>query len=163
MKALAVGLLVSFGLVAASPAESPYEPLVVVQPEPPAVSAGEERELIADVNRLRSRQGLPDVAVDERLTRAALFHARDMAHRKFFGHQSPDGASLPDRLKAVGFHWSVAAENIALDEDEQHANAALMQSAPHRANILDPRVRKIGVAAIRVGVGAAIYVEDFAV
>jgi uncharacterized protein YkwD len=142
--------------------ESPFEPLVVVQPEPLVVRNGEARQLVADVNRIRDRHGLPEVAVDDLLSRAALLHARDMAQRRFFGHETPDGSSLPDRLAALGFHWHFAAENIALDEDEPHANAALLDSAPHRANILDPRVRKIGVAALGVGVGAALYVEDFA-
>jgi uncharacterized protein YkwD len=92
-----------------------------------------------------------------------LLHARDMASRRFFGHSTPDGASLLDRLQAVGFHWRVAAENIAFDRDVEHANEALLDSAAHRANILDPRVRKIGVAALGVGVDATLYVEDFAV
>jgi uncharacterized protein YkwD len=162
MKSLAMGLLASLALIGAARAESPYERLVIVKPEPLVVRAREADRLVADVNRIRDRQGLPEVAVDDLLSRAALLHARDMARRGFFGHFSPDGGSLPDRLSAIGFHWSVAAENIALDEDEPHANAAFLQSAPHRANILDPRVRKIGVAAVGVGVGAALYVEDFA-
>jgi uncharacterized protein YkwD len=162
MKSLVLGIAASLTLIASSPAESPYEQLVVVRPAPPVVRATEARELVNDVNRMRSTYGLPSVTVDDLLSRAALLYAQDMARRKFFGHFTPDGASLPDRLQAVGFHWSVAAENIALDEDARHANAALLQSPSHRANILDPRVRKIGVAALGVGAGAALYVEDFA-
>jgi uncharacterized protein YkwD len=162
MKSIALSLLASLTFIAAAPAESPYEPLVVVQPAPIVVRLAEERQLVADVNGIRARQGLPGVAVDGLLSKAAFLHAQDMARRRYFGHFTPDGASLPDRLDAVGFHWSVAAENIALDEDESHANAALLESPDHRANILDPRVRKIGVAALGVGIGAALYVEDFA-
>jgi uncharacterized protein YkwD len=163
MKALLPGLLASFFLVAAAQAEPLYEPLVVLTPQPFVVLVNDERELVADVNRVRLGEGLPSVVVDKILARAALLHARDMASRKFFGHFTPDGISLTDRLEAVGFHWQVAAENIALDSDAKHANAALLQSADHRANILDPRVRKIGVAALGVGAGAALFVEDFAV
>ncbi len=161
MKSLVLGAAI-LALAAAAPAESPYERLVVLRPAEPVVRAAEAHALVIDVNLVRSRAGLPNVAVDDLLSRAALLHARDMARRRFFGHFSPDGSSLPDRLQAVGFRWSVAAENIALDEDERHANVALLESAPHRANMLDPRVRKIGVAALSVGVGAALYVEDFA-
>jgi uncharacterized protein YkwD len=164
MKSLALSLLAALTLIGAAQAqaESLYEPLVVVQPQPVVVRLAEEQQLVADINQTRAQQGLPPVTVDGLLTKAALLHAQDMARRRFFGHFTPDGASLPDRLDAVGFHWSVAAENIALDEDESHANAALLQSPDHRANILDPRVQKIGVAALGVGVGAALYVEDFA-
>jgi uncharacterized protein YkwD len=162
MKSQVLGLLASIALLGAGPVETAYDPLVVVTPQPIIERSAEARELVADVNHIRERAGLPAVSVDGLLSRAALLHARDMARRHFFGHFTPDGGSLPDRLAAVGFHWTVAAENIALDEDEKHANAALLQSASHRANILDPRVRKIGVAALGVGVGAALYVEDFA-
>ncbi len=161
MRSLAF-LIASLALVGAAPPESPYEPLVIVNPEQTTERTAEERALIADVNRTRSAAGLATVSVDDLLSRAAHAHAQDMAARRFFGHSSPEGNSLPDRLAKVGFHWAVAAENIALDEDERHANSALLQSAPHRANMLDPRVRKIGVAALGVGVGAALYVEDFA-
>jgi uncharacterized protein YkwD len=162
MKTAFLAVLASIGLFGAAPAESPYETLLIVRPEPPVVRAAEERALVADVNLVRSRRGVPNLTVDTLLSQAAHMHARDMARRRFFGHDTPDGTSLPDRLQAVGFHWRVAAENIALDQDEQHANAALLGSAPHRANILDARVRKIGVAALRVGAGAELYVEDFA-
>lgn len=163
MRSLIVGLLASLVLAGAAQAEPLYEPLVVLNPHPLIVLENDERELVADVNRVRIDQGLPGVIVDEVLSRAALLHARDMASRKFFGHFAPDGTSLIDRLQAVGFHWSVAAENIAFDKDVEHANAALLGSPPHRANILDPRVRKIGVAALGIGLDAALFVEDFAV
>jgi uncharacterized protein YkwD len=164
MKALATGLLASLLLIGSTQAEPLYEPLVVITPLPlVVVLVKDERELVADVNRVRLGEGLPGVIVDKILARAALLHARDMANRRFFGHFTPDGVSLPDRLEALGFRWAVAAENIALDSDAEHANAALLQSADHRANILDPRIRKIGVAALGVGVGVALFVEDFAV
>lgn len=144
------------------PAEDAYAPLLIASPLPAVVRSAEARKLAGDVNRIRIEHGLPAVALDDRLAHAALAHARDMATRRFFGHITPDGASLPDRLAKVGFHWTVAAENIALDEDERHANAALLRSPSHLANILDPRLGTIGVAALGVGVGAALYVEDFA-
>lgn len=152
----------TLAFVAAAPAEAPYEPLVIARPAAVIVRQDEARKLVADVNQVRAAHGLSSVSVDDLLERAALAHAQDMVARKFFGHFAPDGSSLPDRLAKIGFHWRVAAENIALDADEPHANAALLESPPHRANILDARVQKIGVAAIGVGVGAAIYVEDFA-
>jgi uncharacterized protein YkwD len=161
MKSMALGFF-AIALLGAGAREVPYEPLVIVSPQPQVVRAAEESALVDDINRFRANRGLPPMAVDERLTRAALAHARDMAERKYFGHDAPDGTSLPDRLKAVGFPWSVAAENIALAPDEHQANAELVESPAHRENILDPQVRKIGVAALGVGVDAVLYVEDFA-
>ena len=162
MKVLIFGGLAALFLLAATPNESPYEPLVIVRPATAVEHTGEAQELVTNVNALRANQGLSPVIVDAELSRAALLHAKDMASRRFFGHFSPDGRSLPDRLAQIGYRWTVAAENIALDADARHANAALALSASHRANILDPRVSKIGVAALSVGVGAALFVEDFA-
>ena len=161
MKLVALGFL-ALGLLGAGVREADYEPLVIVTPKPQTVRQSEGVDLVNDINRIRADRGLTAMTVDERLTRVALSHARDMASRKYFGHDAPDGTSLPDRLAAVGFNWSVAAENIALAPDEVQANAELLESPEHRANILDPRVRKIGVAALGVGVDAALYVEDFA-
>ena len=157
-----LAIIAAFACAGSAPAQTLYDPLVIVTPAPPAIRAAEARELVADVNNVRAEQGLTPVAVDAVLAQAALAYANDMARRRFFGHVTPDGSALPDRLAKAGFHWTVAAENIALDEDVRHADAALRGSPTHRANILDPRVRKIGVAALSVGVGATLYVEEFA-
>ena len=82
MKSLAMGLLASLALIGAARAESPYERLVIVKPEPLVVRAREADRLVADVNRIRDRQGLPEVAVDDLLSRAALLHARDRSRMR---------------------------------------------------------------------------------
>jgi uncharacterized protein YkwD len=163
MKVLGLIVLGSLAFsAAAARAESLYEPLVIVHPGAIVIAADEARRLVSDVNRVRMKHAIARVTVDPELSHAAVAYARDMATRKFFGHFSPDGRSLPDRLATIGYGWTVAEENIALGANEREANEALLESPDHRANILDPRVRKIGTAALRVGVGATIYVEEFA-
>lgn len=165
MKSIAVGAIALFTLLGASSPGGHGEGLTrleVVRPQAPVILGDQERALLADVNLVRIKAGLEAVTIDDRLTQAARSHARDMAARSYFGHESPDGRSLVDRYAAVGFPWRVAAENIALDEDEPHAHDALLHSPDHRANILDPRVRKIGVAALGIARGSILYVEDFA-
>ncbi len=149
-------------LVGSASGETEYDPLVVVNPVPAVVRTADEAALISDVNIVRIRHGIPTLRTDSRLTEVALSHAENMAARRFFGHTGPDGVDLPARLARAGLQWTVAAENIALDSDEAHANNALVNSSEHLANILDPRVRKIGVAALGVGHQATLYVEDFA-
>jgi uncharacterized protein YkwD len=163
MKRLGLLILGNLALLAAAaaPAAPEFEPLVVVHPRPIVIAADEARRLAIDVNRVRASHAISRVAPDTVLSRAALAYAREMAVRRFIGHVSPDGTSLPDRLARIKYRWTVAEENIALGANEREANALLLQSPDHRANILDPRVRKIGTAAIRVGIGATIYVEEF--
>jgi uncharacterized protein YkwD len=158
-----LGLLAAcaLALIAAAPAERPYEQLVIVHPEPIVSATDEAQRLVADINRTRMKHSLARVALDARLSHVAFAHARDMALRRFIGHVSPDGRSLPDRLATIKYRWTVAEENIALGASERSAHAAFLRSAAHRANILDPRVRKIGTAALHVGIGATIYVEEF--
>jgi len=156
---IALGSLVF--IAAAPPVESPYEPLVIAHPQPIVIAADEALGLVTDVNLVRMKHAIAPVTVDRELSNAAVAYARDMAIRKFFGHFSPDGRSLPDRLATIEYQWTVAEENIALSANERDANEALLKSPDHRANILDPRVQKIGTAAVHVGVGATIYVEEF--
>ncbi len=58
--------------------------------------------------------------------------------------------------------FRVAAENMALDQDEPHANAALLASPGHFANIVDPRQRRLGTAVVAAGDGQVFFVEEFA-
>jgi len=75
-------------------------------------------------------------------------HSHSMAIHDFFSHYDPtDGCSSPgERLSAAGYAYSNWAENVAAG----HATAAAtmaqwMGSAGHRANILHPGMREIGV------------------
>jgi len=45
--------------------------------------------------------------------------------------------------------WSAISENIAYDSSARRAHRALMDSAPHRANILDSTKRAVGVGIAR--------------
>ena len=88
-----------------------------------------------------------------RLTRAAAAHSRAMVRRRFFSHVAPDGANLVDRLRRVGYlrrarSW-VVGENIGFGSGRDSAPLrqmrAWMRSSAHRANILEPRWREVGL------------------
>ena len=50
---------------------------------------------------------------------------------------------------------------MALDSDEQHANAALLNSPGHYRNIVDVHEHRLGVAAVEAADGETFYVEEF--
>src|SRR6202011_294114 len=119
------------------------------------------RGAFAGVHATRVRHGLRPLAADERLAGLALAVARQMAIRGYFGHTDPSGVTFRDRLRAAGFRYGYAAENLAFDRDEAHANAAFLQSRGHYENIVDPHPRKLGIAVLAAGEGEIFYVEEF--
>jgi uncharacterized protein YkwD len=113
-----------------------------------------------DVNAVRAAAGLAPLALEPQLCDVARAHARDMATRNYFDHESPEGVGPFDRLARAGWHYGYAGENIALDADEGRVESDLYASPGHRANMLGPHYRRVGIAAVRTPAGE-IFVEDF--
>lgn len=121
----------------------------------------EASAILIDINLARRSAGLAPLARDERLNGIALVHARDMLTNKYVSHTSLDGATPYDRMRGIGYPFSHAGENIALNVDRASAERALMASEPHRRNILDPHYTHIGIAAVETDGSELIVVQDF--
>jgi uncharacterized protein YkwD len=102
------------------------------------------------VRELRRGRGLPTIARDPAITRAARAHARDIARGESFGHATSSGTAL-DRLARESVVAVRAVENVARAADVASAQAALLASPSHRANLLDAAVTDggVGVAVSR--------------
>jgi uncharacterized protein YkwD len=123
-------------------------------------SAG-EKELVGLINQERAREGVSPLAVDERLTQAARKHTELMVKHRKLSHQSEDEQPLQVRLADVNLRSDRQAENVALEMDVAGVHAILMNSPPHRANIISPKYNAIGVGIMQSG--DRLYVtEDFA-
>lgn len=110
------------------------------------------------VNQTRVRHKLRPLLTDKRLTAAARVRATAMARRGYFSHTSPEGRTPWDDIKESGFAYSEAAENLAQNwRSSQEVHDRWMKSAPHRANILNPRLTYTGI-----GVDGEIVVQLFA-
>ena len=95
----------------------------------------------------------PLVEVNE-LSQAARRHSEDMLRRRFFAHTNPDRKTAADRIKAVlKRELTASAENLwmrtgavkSADKIVEEAVAQLMDSRPHRSNILNERYTHTGV------------------
>lgn len=110
-------------------------------------AAEAKREFVQMVSQFRAGAGLGPVAVSRKLEQAAAKHADDMARRGFFSHTGSDGSSVGKRAKRVGYRYCRIVENIAKG---QASSADVMRdwakSPGHRQNMLDPKVKEIGVA-----------------
>lgn len=124
------------------------------------------------LNRVRSRHGLPPLRLNAKLSRAARRHSHDMVRHRYFAHDSRNGRSPFDRMRAtryvprnaswwlgenIGWGSGTLAEPIAMVR-------AWMHSPPHRENILNRRFRDIGIGiavGAPVGGDGATYTTDF--
>lgn len=109
----------------------------------PAADAQQARQLL---NGLRAEAGLGPVTPSPRLEEAAMTHALDMARNGFFSHDGSDGSSVGQRAKRAGYGWCTIAENIA--KGQQSLTQVLgdwATSAPHRRNMLNPRITDYGL------------------
>ncbi len=123
-------------------------------------SAAEER-LVNLVNRERVKAGLPELALDERLAGVARQHSSMMAEKRAIAHQFEGELGVKQRVATTTLHFNYSGENVALDSDIEQAHVGLMNSPPHRHNLLSPDYNAIGVGVVRSG--STIYVtEDFA-
>jgi uncharacterized protein YkwD len=118
-----------------------------------------EDSVVVLVNEARRRHRLPALRTDERLRTAARAHSADMRDRSYLAHDAPDGRSPDDRMRAAGYRQP-ASENIAVGYPTPHAVLqAWLRSPGHRANIVDPRFRAIGVGVAR-GDGGPWWTQD---
>lgn len=103
--------------------------------------------IVALHNQSRREVGLPPLGMDEQLTAAARAKLFDMLKRDYFAHRSPDGRQPWTFMKAAGYRFRAAAENLAKGYDsETELQRDWMRSSGHRANILNPRFTQVGVA-----------------
>lgn len=110
-----------------------------------------EQMLYDAVNRERSSLGLRQLQWDNALANAARLHTTLLATHDALSHRFDGEADLQTRLRMAGASFSLVAENVAQAPDVSTLHIAWMNSAPHRANILDPQVDSIGIAIERRG------------
>jgi Cysteine-rich secretory protein family len=120
-----------------------------------------EQQVLELANADRAQQGLAPLKWDPALAQAAADHAQLMAQQPALSHQYPGEADLVTRCGAAGAHFRSIAENVALASSPQALEKEWMNSAPHRANILNPAMTSIGVGLVKKG-GNYYAVEDFA-
>jgi uncharacterized protein YkwD len=75
-----------------------------------------------------------------------------MVKRGYFSHQTPEGRDPGMRIKAAGYKARAWAENLLAGSrsmlSAQGAVDTWMQSPGHRANILSPKVKEVGLSIV---------------
>ena len=127
------------------------------------------------INRERQSRGLSNVSKDRRLQRASQQHNNTMMSKACFSHQCAGEGSLDARLRNVGYltggltRWTYG-ENIAYGGGSYGTPRSIMKSwmkSPgHKANILNPAFREVGVGVSagipgKPGSKGGLYTTDF--
>ena len=106
-------------------------------------------EIISLSNQQRASNGLGGLAYNSKLTAAAEAKARDMFAKDYWAHYAPDGTSPWYFITQAGYSYTTAGENLAKDFDTSAGVVnGWMNSAGHRANILNTSFRDTGVAVM---------------
>lgn len=106
-------------------------------------AAGEAGSLLSLLNQARANNGLAPLSSASDLTAIAADRARTMARTGSLAH-TPD-------LGGRACCWVWIAENVAYAGSVGSLHDVLMNSAPHRANILNAEADDVGVAVVKSG------------
>lgn len=120
-------------------------------------------EVLALVNDERQSAGLQPLRRNPTLEAQAETYACEMIHFDFFGHENPEtGSTLRIRNTEFGYAFSLIGENLAAGQrTPQEAMDSWMNSAGHRANILQEDFQEIGIGLRSGGDYGMYWVQEF--
>jgi uncharacterized protein YkwD len=127
--------------------------------------SGSEASLLREINRARVAHGVPALHYDAALARAARAHSLDMARKGYFAH-----GAFTSRMLQFGVHGPFVGENLAWGNGSfgspRGIVSAWLRSPEHRANLLRPGFRRIGLGELTTtfegAAGANVVTADFA-
>src|SRR5689334_19471495 len=119
--------------------------MLAIAPSAGATSfSASEIRLVTMINQVRIAHVLPPLRLDPTLERAARYHSADMLEHGYFAH-GPFAA----RIRSFGVRGTVVGENLAWGTGRGgQARSVLLlwlRSPEHRANLLRPGFRRIGL------------------
>lgn len=140
--ALLSTLAVSAPAVIAAPAAQAATPLRGAATARSSAEADAAAYLVRRINAARADDGLAPLKLRAGLSSYARAHSRRMAGGRELFH-TPNFAVI--------CCWSAIAENVTYNRTARGAHRGLMASPGHRANILNPGMRAVGVGVVRSG------------
>ena len=124
-------------------------------------------------NEERAEAGLEPLGWSDKLAASATAHSKDMVAERFFSHENLLGLNPFERIRAAGYDYTSAGENIAwaAGPDRPTPRSIMeswMDSPGHRENILRPEFRHVGLGIVpeapqllSFSTSAATYTANF--
>jgi len=126
-----------------------------------------DAQIAAGINAARAQHGLTRLRVSPALRAAAEAHSYEMARGGFFSHDSADGSSPWKRLArfypSAGFRRWQVGETLLWYSPGVDAAVAVQEwlgSPEHRAILLTPSFREIGVSAVHATAASGDFHGD---
>ncbi len=112
----------------------------------------QELEFLSLINSYRQQNGLPRLTMSNGLYVASEGHSQDMGVNNYFSHNSLDGRTPWDRIRAAGYNYNTwLGENIAAGYTSAQAVFDAWRASPgHNANMLSANFRAIGIGRVYV-------------
>jgi hypothetical protein len=120
---------------------------------PAAHASSEESQFVSLTNSARGSRGMRSYAVSGDLVTVARRHAQRMAAKHDIYHNPNLGNEVSG--------WQAVGENVGMGGDASSIHQAFMNSAPHRANILDGDFTQVGIGTARDEKGVLYVTEVF--
>jgi len=106
--------------------------------------------LINETNTSRQSENVFPLKENPLLDAAAQMKAEDMASKGYFAHVSPQGLTPWYWMGQVGYNYTYAGENLAINfSDSEDVIKAWLNSPDHRENLLSQHFTEIGIATAR--------------
>ncbi|MFH1896506.1 MAG: CAP domain-containing protein [bacterium] len=107
-------------------------------------------QIVGLTNQKRQELGLSTLTYDARLEAAAQAKGENMLANDYWAHTSPLGKTPWQFILSQGYDYIYAGENLAKDfAYAEEAQSAWMASPTHKANIVNPNYKNIGVAVVK--------------
>jgi hypothetical protein len=104
-------------------------------------------QLLLLTNQKRQENGLSSLSLNGELSNAASSKADNMFAQNYWAHNSPDGKTPWVFIKAAGYNYIYAGENLARGfTSAQDVINAWMASPEHRQNMLSANYQNVGYA-----------------
>lgn len=117
-------------------------------------------EVLSLVNAERAKAGVGALKMDASAERAANIRAKEI--QQTFSHTRPNGSGFNTALTEAGVNFRAYGENIAYGQNSpQEVMQVWMNSAGHRANILNGSFTSIGIGHTETGNGVDYWTQLF--
>merc|ERR1712071_135338 len=131
------------------PTATPSDAPTGISKTPAPVATSWLYDMLKTVNNKRAEVGAPSLCYNDKLIAAAQVHTKDMVDNEIFSHTGSDDSTVGTRVTSAGYAWHGVAENIAKGQTTvEDVMTAWMDSAGHKANILNSSHEHFGVAEI---------------